>query len=188
MHFAYIFATLYMCSWQIYKYIFKNKLTNTFLERKSLKFKPVTDSLELIVKYARHGVAENEIPELLGISKSLFRDFLKKNPDTSLMLKNARILADIAVEEALFKRATGYLTTEEHEVFVPDGDAKGTMKLKEHKFVKKFVPPDASNALIWLFNRKSASWSKNPAAMSELSNIDITALKKLAAEEAAENM
>ncbi len=157
------------------------------MKQKQSRFKPSADDLYRIEKNARHGLKMNEISDLLGFNKSLLDEFLKCNKDFSRKIKNAKTLADIEVEEALYKRATGYDTTEIHEVYVPIGE-DGLMKFKERKFVKKFVPPDASNALIWLFNRKSGSWSKNPSAVNDLNNIEISALRKIAAEESEENM
>lgn len=158
------------------------------MERKPSRPKFIAENTEKIIMFARHGLSESEIADLLGISRSYYREYLTKHEDLSHNIRNEKALADITVEEALFKRATGYETIEEHFVYLPVGESESSFKLKERKLVRKFVPPDAANALIWLFNRKGTKWSKNPDANSELSNNELTTLRRLAAEEAAENM
>lgn len=162
------------------------------MERKANKYQVIKDSIGAIEKLARHGFSEEEIEEFLGISAALLKEFLKKGTELSRRIKNAKLQADVDVEESLLKRASGYETTEEYLVYVPSGneedDEKGTFKIKEMKKVKKFVPPDATSAMAWLINRRSEKWSKNPGIVNELSGNEITKLKRLAVKEMQDNM
>lgn len=44
------------------------------------------------------------------------------------------------------------------------------VKLKEVRFVKKFLPPDTSSCITWLINRRSERWSKNPTGGGALTS------------------
>ncbi len=161
------------------------------MEKKTGKFKIIKDNLPQIERFAKHGYSPEEICKYLGIEEKLFKEYSVKSDELAKILKNAAIEADLAVEEALLKRAVGYETVEEYHVYIPETDkeaAKGSVKLKEIKKVKKFVPPDASSAMAWLINRRSTRWSKNPTAGSELANQEIIRLKRIAAQETEENM
>ncbi len=162
------------------------------MERKTNKYKAVKENFGLIEKLARHGYSEEDIADFLGITPALLKDFLKKSSELSRKIKNAKLQADLDVEESLLKRATGYDTLEEYFVYVPSGDeavnSADPFKIKEMKKVKKFVPPDAASAMAWLNNRRSEKWSKNPGIVNELSGSEITKLKKLAVKEMQESM
>jgi transcriptional regulator with XRE-family HTH domain len=162
------------------------------MERKTNKYQAIKDNIGAIEKLARHGFSEEDIEEFLGISAALLREFLKKSTEISRKIKNAKLQADLDVEESLLKRASGYETIEEYYVYVPSGSEKdeeeGSLKIKEMKKVKKFVPPDATSAMAWLINRRSEKWSKNPGIVNELSGNEITKLKRLAVKEMQENM
>lgn len=61
------------------------------------------------------------------------------------------------------------------------------MKLKEIRFVKKFLPPDTSSCNSWLINRRSERWSKNPTGGGELDQQELARLRKIASAEIDEN-
>lgn len=61
------------------------------------------------------------------------------------------------------------------------------MKLKEVRFVKKFLPPDTSSCNAWLINRRSERWSKNPTGGGDLDQQELERLRKIASEEIAQN-
>ncbi|MBE2217970.1 MAG: hypothetical protein IAE90_07205 [Ignavibacteria bacterium] len=61
------------------------------------------------------------------------------------------------------------------------------MKLKEVRFVKKFLPPDTSSCNSWLINRRSERWSKNPTGGGELDQQELARLRKIASAEIDEN-
>lgn len=161
------------------------------MDRKKDKYKTIKENLEQIRRLSKHGFTKEDICLHLELDKKLFDEFSFKPGELATILKNAAAEADLQAEEALHKRAIGYETVEESTIFIPDPEDKaesGSIKLKEIRKVKKFVPPDASSAMAWLINRKSARWSKNPAAGSELANQEIMRLKRIAAQEADENM
>ena len=81
------------------------------------------------------------------------------------VLKKCKEIADYEVENALYKRATGYDYT---EVSIE----KGTQGEKIKKTVKH-VPPDTGAIAIWLKNRRPDKWRDKPAEASrgESSNL-----------------
>ncbi|MBZ0204253.1 MAG: hypothetical protein K8I03_14655 [Ignavibacteria bacterium] len=161
------------------------------MDKKAGKYKKIKDNIEQIKRLARHGYTNDEICSYLGFEEKLFKEYAVRSDELTMILKNSAIEADLEVEEALLRRAKGYETVEEYHVYVPDSENStevGSVKLKEIKKVKKFVPPDASSAVAWLINRKSGRWSKNPTTGSELANHEIMRLKRIAAQEADENM
>ena len=61
------------------------------------------------------------------------------------------------------------------------------MKLKEIRFVKKYLPPDTSSCNSWLINRRSERWSKNPTGGGDLDQQELERLRKIASAEIAQN-
>jgi hypothetical protein len=141
-----------------------------------------------ILRYTRHGYTVEIISMILGIDEKELNSFLKKDEEFTRECKAARFITDVEVEESLLKRAKGYETTEEHTSEIPEKAGEGTLRTKEVKQVKKFVPPDPTSALAWLHNRRMERWSKNPAQANELNDKEMETLKKLTAIEADKNI
>lgn len=126
----------------------------------------------------------------------------------NIIVKKAELKNSIDVESSLFERAKGYLTTELHKIFVnaevkdknSDTAASGetekiinidgyNVKFKEIRYVTKYVPSDSSAALIWLYNRRSGRWSKNPDVPENSKSFEeFLHERKLAKKEADENL
>ncbi|MGQ7112292.1 hypothetical protein ACUOFC_32080 [Escherichia sp. TWPC-MK] len=64
-------------------------------------------------------------------------------------------VSDREVENALFKRATGYTY---EEVIVEREEKDGAFQSVETKRVKRQVPPDSTAIIFWLKNRKPQAW------------------------------
>lgn len=159
--------------------------------KKENKTKFNDDITKNIFKLVSHGLKNNEIESILRIEKGSIDQYAKKSPEFVKEMEIAPIKIDIEVETALFRRAVGYETTEDHWIYTPifsEGSDEPELKLKEIKKVKKFVPPDASSALIWLYNRRGERWSKNPNVNNNVSIEDFLKEKESAAQEAKENM
>jgi transcriptional regulator with XRE-family HTH domain len=158
------------------------------VERIQKKAKNNKDYLEKIEIFARHGITEKEIPGLLGINKAAYGKIMNRNPELSKKMKYAAKLADLKIEEALFRRATGYLSTEEQDIYLPKDGSDIEFNFKERRIVKKFVPPDPASVQVWLYNRIKGKWSKNPEAANDLSSEELSILKDITAEAALQNM
>lgn len=123
------------------------------------------------------------------------------------LVKKAELKRSIDIESSLFDRAKGYLTTELHKIYVnaeakdknsePDKDLDTSnvinieghnVKFKEIRYVTKYVPSDSSAALLWLYNRRSGRWSKNPDVPENTKTFEeFLQERRLAKKEADEN-
>jgi hypothetical protein len=109
---------------------------------------------KLIRWMARCGLTEAEIaasPEF-GIADSTFGEWKVRHPEFSESLEQGKLLADIAVEAALLKRALGY---EYEEVEVIRND-KG--EIIRSKLTVKQVVGDVTAQIFWLENRLKDRW------------------------------
>ena len=107
-----------------------------------------------IEAWNRDGLTDEQICKNLGIVKDTFYKYKEKYTDFSDALKKGKEVADIEVENALFKRAIGY-TYKEVTKEVKDIDGKKSTFIKE---VTKVVPGDVAAQIFWLKNRKSNNW------------------------------
>ena len=109
--------------------------------------------LPLVQGWARDGLTNRQIAKNLGISERTLYKWRDKYPELAEALKKGKEVADREVENALFKRATGYeykeVTIEYIETEV-NGQKTPAKKVKE---VTKHVLPDVTAQIFWLCNR-----------------------------------
>jgi len=115
------------------------------------RYEEVEAKLPLIEGWAKDGLSEKQIASNLGIAYSTFRIYRDKHETLSAALKASKDVADIAVENALYRRAVGSTYTEMKKVTNPDGSVVITEIVKE-------VPADTTAASLWLRNRKPKEW------------------------------
>lgn len=113
------------------------------------------DSLLLLEAWARDGLSDVQIARNIGIGKITLSDWKLKYPIISQALKSGREIADIKVENALFKRALGFDYDEVKEEY-KDGVLLKTTVTKKH------AAPDISAQRYWLRNRKPLVWCDKP--------------------------
>ena len=109
------------------------------------------DGLTLLRAWARDGLTDEQIAERCGICRDTLYEWKKRFTDISDALKKGKDLADIEVENALFKRACGY-TYVETKVEYEDG-----VEVKRTEITKE-VPGDVGAQCFWLKNRRSDRW------------------------------
>lgn len=115
------------------------------------------EGLLKIQGWARDGLTDKEIAKEIGISKQTFYDWQKKYPDFSDSIKKNKEVADRSVEDALFRKATGYKTKE----IIRERQwnrTTGQYELVTVKEVEKDVAPDTTAQIFWLKNRKPETW------------------------------
>ena len=115
------------------------------------------ESLLLIEGWARDGLTNEQIAHNIGVNIDTLFEWRKRFPEISEALKNGREVADRAVENALYKKATGYEYEETTEELRFD-KATGEKRMVVTKRVKKTVPPDTVAQIFWLKNRKPGDW------------------------------
>ena len=123
-----------------------------------------------IEAWKRDGLTDEQIYTNLGISKQSFYKYKEKYVDFFDSLKKGKEVADIEVENALFKRAIGYkykeVTKEVKEI-----DGKKSTYIKE---ITKEIPGDVGAQIFWLKNRKSSKWKDKQDIDIEDNNVSIT--------------
>lgn len=103
------------------------------------------------------GKINKEIAAGLSISTATLDSWQNLHPDFLSAIKGGKAVADAKVEQALFKRATGY-EFESTETRKTEGGFTST------KVTKTYVSPDTTACIFWLKNRKAKDWkdvSKN---------------------------
>lgn len=119
----------------------------------------IDERREVIETWARNGLTKEEIAEQIGISRSTLAAWEKKCPDISDALKNARAYADARVENALFKKAVGYMIEVPREIrkrrkiFDEKGKITGEEEEIEIKMVPEYVHPELGAIAFYLKNR-----------------------------------
>ena len=110
----------------------------------------------IIASACRNGATVDDLCRIIGCGKSVFHQMKKEFSEFSGLLKKNREVADLEVENALYKRAIGYEYTEEStsEVVVKDGNGATTYVRK----TKKQMPPDTTAQIFWLKNRQPKKW------------------------------
>ena len=123
------------------------------------------DNLLRLSAWARDGLTDEDIAKKININVSTLYEWKKKYPEINEALKNGKEIADIAVENALYKRAIGYTyveTTRELQTVIDPDTGEKTQKLVVTKEVTKEVIPDTTAQIYWLSNRQNAKWRRNP--------------------------
>ncbi|WP_420973818.1 transposase [Bacillus thuringiensis] len=113
------------------------------------------EGLLKIEGWARDGLIDEQIAHNMGVSRATLRNWRKKHPIMEQAVRRGKEVVDREVENALFKRATGYTY---EEVTVERQQNGGELQSVETKRVKRQVPPDSTAIIFWLKNRKPRAW------------------------------
>ncbi|BFH60735.1 transposase [Paenibacillus azoreducens] len=112
--------------------------------RKSKYESHVKPKLLLIEAWARDGIIDEDISKKLGIAYSTFKLYKEKYSALSAALKRGKEVADVEVENALFKRATGYEFTEKKYVSAEMSDDEYTIQQQIAVNKYKLEHPEAT--------------------------------------------
>lgn len=107
-----------------------------------------------IEAWKRDGLTDEQICNNLNISIQTFYTYKSKYIEFFEAIKKGKEVADIEVENALFKRAIGYKYKEVIKE-VKEIDGKKSTYIKE---VTKEMAGDVGAQIFWLKNRKSNNW------------------------------
>lgn len=97
----------------------------------------------------------------MGVAYSTLREWAKKYSALSAAIKGGKDSAIEQVENALFKKATGFQWTEETTEIYQRGE---TVKEKHIRKVTKYAAPDTAAMIFFLKNRHPDKWSDRPEA------------------------
>ena len=104
------------------------------------------ESLAILSGWARKGLTDNEIAKNIGISRKTLSVWKGKNILIRNTLKNNKEIADLIVENALFKSATGY---DYDEDIILNGKVVT---------ITRHVPASNTAQIFWLKNRLPDRW------------------------------
>lgn len=149
-------------------------------ERK--KFWLSEDGLKLIAGWRRNGTALTRIAnEYIGVSNTaFFGHWMKESEDLRKALATSKEIADLSVEEALYRRAIGYDYWEEVWELV-EGEVIMTKKYKKH------LPPDVKAILHWLWSRMPNQWRAVQEPLEKTQYVETINSILVAMKEVAEN-
>ena len=107
---------------------------------------------ELIRGLATIGKTDEEIADLLGITRVTLHRWRKKYQDCHTASDEGKAIIDKEIEDTLFSRATGAKKlTEKKIIKLPDGSTRQEITEKE-------IAPDTTAMIFWLKNRKPTEW------------------------------
>lgn len=109
------------------------------------------------------GLINKEIAAKLRISTGTLAEWNKIHPDFLSAIKDGKGIANTKVEQALFKRATGFRYKEKKKIVSTTGEPRT-------ETTTKHVVPDVSACIFWLKNRASEDW-KDKQEMEHTGNI-----------------
>ena len=99
----------------------------------------------------------------MGVAYSTFRKWLEKYEALSAALKKGKAPVDYEVENALYKRATGYTVKLKKPIKVKTtkritGKGEVTEERIEYADEEQYIPPDTTAQIFWLKNRRPDKW------------------------------
>lgn len=113
------------------------------------------DGLTRLTGWARDGLTNIQIAANMGVAERTITEWIARFPAIDAALKKGKEPVDIAVENALLKRALGY----DYEETITEVEEYAGGKTKKHvRKIMKHVAPDVTAQIFWLKNRKPKQW------------------------------
>ena len=138
------------------------------------------EGLTLIADWRRHGIPLTKIAtDFIGVSKTGFWGWYRESEQLRKVCAISKEVTDSTVEDALYKRATGYNYTEDTWELV-EGELRLTRQIVKH------VPPDVKAILTWLYNRRPNSWRAMQEPLESTQYVDTVKNILVAMREVAE--
>jgi DNA-binding XRE family transcriptional regulator len=116
------------------------------------------EGLLLLEGWARDGLTDEQIAKNIGIAPKTLYDWKNKYSELCKTLKNSKAIVDLEVENALLKRAKGYLFDEVKEEY--ETSEQGS-KLIKRTVITKEVVGDTTAQIFWLKNRRPERWQNS---------------------------
>lgn len=113
------------------------------------------ENLLLIEGWARDGLVDEQIAHNMGIACCTLYEWKNKYAEIDETLKKGKEVVDLEVENALLKRALGYIVEEKKIEENGIGEEKTITTIKH-------IPGDTTAQIFWLKNRKPNKWRDKP--------------------------
>ena len=124
--------------------------------RKSAWETKIEPRLSEIEAWCRDGYTDILMCEALGVSVVTFCKYKLLQPKLVKSLKVNKQIADLTVENSLYKRAVGF--SYEEVTKETKTNQLGQVIFNTVKKIKKIVLPDTTAQIFWLKNRKQKEW------------------------------
>lgn len=121
--------------------------------RKDKYLTNVKPYLDKITEWCKAGASDGDIYKKLDVGSTKFYEYKKKHPELVEAMNKGRINANEAVENALFRLATGYVYKETKTI---EGGKYGG----QTETFKKNLPPNIAAIIFYLCNRIPERWSQ----------------------------
>ena len=132
----------------------------------------------MISCWVRDGLTDKDLCQKIGVSPNTLIKWKNNYPEFERALSKNKEIVDYEVENALYKRAIGYKTTEAKTV-ISDRDNQGNKTVGIEK-IEKEILPDTTACLAWLNNRKPDKWKRNRDNFSDGTNANNNITIKIA--------
>lgn len=121
------------------------------------------ENLLRIEAWARDGLSDEQISKNMGIATSTLYNWKNEHLEILEALKKGKDIADIQIENALFKKAQGYNAKirkafKVKEVIYKDGKRLKETERIEYAEDEVHIPADTTAQIFWLKNRKPDVW------------------------------
>lgn len=116
--------------------------------------------LEAIEQMARNGMTEQDMAKKFRVAMSTWRLYKSQHLAFSAALRTSREVADLSIENALWKSAHGYNKTsvERKYAIVQHDDGTTERVLVEEKEKTEHVPPNPVSMQYYLNHRLAGAW------------------------------
>lgn len=135
------------------------------------------EGLDLIRGWCRRGLTNEQICHNMGCSMSTLKRWRKKYGQLDTAIKTSKDVANVFVENALFKRAIGY---DADEITSYRDKVSGEMIVT--KRVQKHYAPDVRAISMWLMNRLPQLWRNRPDELADSTETQLSGFVEALAE------
>lgn len=111
----------------------------------------------------RDGLNDDQVAHNIGITRKTLYEWQARFGEFRDAIKKGKAPVDYEVENALYKRATGYKVTLKKPIKVQTktkivGKGETSEEHIEYADVEEYIPPDTTAQIFWLKNRKPKQW------------------------------
>lgn len=116
--------------------------------------------LEAIEQMARNGMMEKDMRKKFRVCESAWNNYKLKHEEFARALRASREIADLAIENALWRSAKGYdkTTIDRKYAYVYHDDGTVDKVLTEEREKIEHVPPNPVSIQYYLNHRLSGAW------------------------------
>lgn len=132
----------------------------------------IEPKLPEIGQMTEQGLSEEKIAASLGVAYSTFREYKKKYPALSAVLKKSADARNEVIENSLYESAKGKQVKVKKPVKVRrvEYDPTTGKKVKEYEEVvtaeeEEYIPPNPTSIIFYLTNRLPDKYKNNPAKL-----------------------